>query len=79
MKTSGESILLRVEQFFFFKIRNYAMEWRPEKNMIKEGFCKLASIKSVKTDCACIFFFFLSLFQIWSKHFFNNTGALFNS
>ena len=55
------------------------MEWRPQKNMIKEGFCKLASIKSVKTDCACIFFFFLSLFQIWSKHFFNNTGALFNS
>ena len=28
LRTSGESLLLTIDQFFFFKIRNYAMECR---------------------------------------------------
>ena len=34
VKISGEKALLKMEQFFF-EIRNYAMEWRHHKNMIK--------------------------------------------
>ena len=51
------------------------MEWRHHKKMDKRFF-KLASVKSVKTACLCLYYFLFSLFQIWSKYFFNNNGAL---
>ena len=36
--------VLTIEQFFFFEIRNYAMEWRQRKRR----FFKLTSVRSQK-------------------------------
>ena len=56
LRTSGESLLLTIEQFFFFKIRNYAMECRQQ-----QGFLKLASVKSIKTVALFSFVIILNI------------------
>ena len=63
--------MLTMELFFFFEIRNFAKEWHHQWR-----FFKLASIKSVKTACVCIAFFF-HYFKYYGQKFFSRITVLY--
>ena len=52
------------------------MEWLHHKKMNEEVFFKLASVKSVKTACVCIVFFF-HYFKYYGQNIFSRTMVLY--